>query len=233
MAEINMSGNKDLMLHHIPKSPQTGTAIEPLEQSCIFMRTNEESKALSLLEKHNELIHNWKNTYGNSIANVAAWHGCIGVLNYLKSLRLPFDLDSLSVMGARHLGVLKFLHENNMLKINAKGEHGTTPLQQACNIADNILGIKMDEELVPECLERINFLVANGADIEQRNDNNRTAIMGAAFIGAYPIVDLLLKYKANCSLDVRCDAGKSTIDYAFGEYTKNLILNNLINADCE
>jgi ankyrin repeat protein len=212
----------------INESPLESTPIEPLERACIYMRTKEEDKALFLLKKHNELIHDWKNKYGNSIANVAAWNGCIGILSFLKNLRFCFDLESLSVMGARHLSVLKFLKDNNILQVNAKGDGGTTPLQQACNIADNILGFKMDEELIPECLERIHFLIANGADIDQRNDSNRTALMGAAYIGAYPIVQLLLEYGANCSPDIRCEQGKSTIDYAFGEYTENLIRNSLI-----
>lgn len=197
-------------------------ALDPLEQASVYMRTNEEEKALVLLKKHSQLIISWVNKYGNSIANIAAWNGCVSVLKYLNSLSIDFDSITLSVMGARHLNVLEWLHENQLLVVNAQGDHGTTPLQQACNIADSI-GFKFDEELVPNCLERIRYLIAVGADIDQLNSNKRTALMSAAYIGAYPVVELLLSCGANCSPGIRCDKGKSTMDYAFGEYTENLI----------
>jgi len=83
---------------------------------------------------------------------------------------------TISVMGARHLEVLS---------PNAQAEHGTTPLQQACNIADDF-GIKCDETLVPECLERIRYLISLGADVNQRNANGRNAIMGGCIYRSIP-----------------------------------------------
>jgi ankyrin repeat protein len=223
-----MDFNNGFNLPKQPKQPkQPKIALDPLEQASVYMRKNEEENALFLLKKHSQLILSWENKYGNSIANIAAWNGCVSVLKYLSSLSFNFDLITLSVMGARHLNVLEWLHENQLLVVNAQGNHGTTPLQQACNIADS-LGFKFDEELVPSCLERIRYLIAVGADIEQLNSNKRTALMSAAHIGAYPVVDLLLSCGANCSPSVRCDKGKSTIDYAFGEHTENLIRKALI-----
>lgn len=199
----------------------------PLEQASVHMRLNEEGKALYIIKENSELVHNWQNQYGNSIANIAAWNGCVEVLKHLQKSSFQFQRNTISVMGARHLKVLKFLFEHELLSPNAQGERGTTPLQQACNIAD-FSGTTFDEALVPECLQRIRYLISLGANVNQRNADGRTATMGAAYIGAYPLVELLIHSGAECSPDVRCNQNKSTIDYAFGEYTEKLIRNSLV-----
>lgn len=201
--------------------------IHPLEQASIHMRLNEENKALYLVSQNSESIHGWKNKYGNTIANIAAWNGCVEVLKHLQQCGYKFQKDTISVMGARHLNVLKFLSVQKILSPNAQGDHGTTPLQQACNISGEY-GIKFQEDLVPECLERINYLISLGADVNQRNADGRTAIMGAAYIGAYPLVELLIDLGADCSPNMRCNQNKSVIDYAYDEHTKSLIRNSLM-----
>lgn len=200
----------------------------PLEQASIHIRLNEENEALVIIKKNLDMVQEWRNQYGNSIGHIAAWNGCVGVLECLYQYGFEFDINAISVIGARHLKVIKFMCGYGIFNANAKAEHGTTPLQQACNIADSI-GYKFDEDLVPESLERIRYLIDLGADVNQRNSDGRTAVMGAAYIGAYPLVELLIQYGADCSGSIRCNRNKSTIDYAFGEYTKNIIRQSLIS----
>ncbi|WP_338853974.1 ankyrin repeat domain-containing protein (plasmid) [Alteromonas macleodii] len=200
----------------------------PMEKASIHMRLNEESEALKIIKQNIYMVQEWKNQYGNSIGNIAAWNGCVEVLECLYQNGFEFDINTVSVIGARHLKVIKFLNGYGIFNANAQAEHGTTPLQQACNIADAI-GYKFDEDLVSESLKRIRYLIALGVDVNQRNSDGRTAVMGAAYIGAYPLVELLIEYGADCSGNIRCNRNKSTIDYAFGEYTENIIRQSLIS----
>lgn len=212
--------DKPMAEHHVENSL--------FEQVIQTMRAGDDNGAVSILH-HSDLdtLKSYRDKNSNSIADIAAWHGCVNVLSFLHEIKFSFDTDKISVMGARHIRTLRFLTSKGILNPKAKDQDtGTTPLQQACNIADSI-GVKMDENLVPECLEKIKFLVEAGADLNATNHHGRTAIMGAAYIGAYPAVKLLLELGADASPSVRCQDGKSVIDYAFGPHTESIIRHHL------
>ena len=198
---------------------------EFFEEVARIMRLGSDDSACSMLLRCNiNTIKDYRNKYGNSIADIAAWNGCVKVLSFLCDIKFSFDTDKISVMGARRIRILRFLLSKGILNPNARDKDtGTTPLQQACNIAEESFGIKMDENLVPECLEKIAFLVKAGAKLNATNNEGRNALMGAAYIGAYPVVTLLLNLGADASPSTRCLNGKSAIDYAFGSYTESII----------
>ena len=104
----------------------------------------------------------------------------------------------------------------------AKGEDGFTPLQQATNVSSSFY-LVVDREVEAVRLGCIEFLLQNGADVNGTNDFGRTAAMGAAYIGASVILELLLRYGADVSDNLRCNEGKSTLDYADDEDTVALL----------
>ena len=210
------------------ESSASKEAIHPLEIACRYIRQKEEAEAIKILHEHQAIIHGWKNKYDNSIVNVAAWNGCVEVLKYLATISAPiFDDPETSVFGARSIKVLEFLNERGLLKPNAIGKHGTTPLQQACNASEHFIP-RADETLIPERLLCIDYLVNAGADVNALNDDGRTAAMGAAYIGAHQFVTRLVELGADISPSIRCNKGKSTIDYAMGEETTLVIRRILI-----
>ncbi|OUV22853.1 MAG: hypothetical protein CBC55_02115 [Gammaproteobacteria bacterium TMED95] len=156
------------------------------------------------------------------MAAVAAWNGNVWFLEKMHESGLDLSHPNISIYGARHLPVLEFLLSSGNLDVNAKGEDGFTPLQQATNVSSSFY-LVVDREVEAVRLGCIEFLLQNGADVNASNDFGRTAAMSAAYIGASVILELLLRYGADASDNLRCNEGKSTLDYADGEDTVALL----------
>lgn len=200
---------------------------EPLEHACRLIRSSNYNEAIKVIDCHKDEATYWVNSYGNHLSYVAAWNGATIVLDYLKKISAFMDSDSLSVVGARHLRVLEWLQKHKLLDANAQCEGGTTPLQQSCNCTTQ-MGLLVDHEAVQERLQCMRFLLEHGADIDTVNDDGRTAIMGAAFIGAELFVQYFLEMGASVSPHIRCVKDKSAIDYASTPGVETLIRRNLL-----
>lgn len=200
------------------EQPKTEIPLHPLEKACQHIRENDTLSALGILQEHRDSLYTWRSKYDNTIVNIAAWHGCVDVLDYLftTDARIFNNPDELTVFSSRHIRTLEFLSSKGLLRPNGKAVHGTTPLQQACNAADHF-GFKVQKDLIPERLLCIEYLINAGADVNATNDDGRTAAMGAACIGACPFIDLLVRFGADVSDNIRCREGKTTLHYAFGD----------------
>lgn len=193
---------------------------ELIELCCHLTRTLENEK---LKEKLNELDDiNMLNKYGNHLAFIAAWNKNIEILELLinnKDVEIP---SVVSLAGARHLDVLHYLDSKNLLDVTAKDENGFTPLQQAINLRNPSCPFgSLEVDLVDERYDCVEFLLENGANVDDQNDFGRTAIMGAANINWHDMVELLIEFGA--STNIICKDGKKAEDYASNEELKTII----------
>jgi ankyrin repeat protein len=195
--------------------------ISDVDAVCVLIRAGDIDYAMKIIKESGISIAKKLNTQGNAIADVAAWNGKVSMLEKLLDLGVDINTPGVNVMGARHIDVLRMLDSTGNLSPNVQGEHGTTPLQQACNV-DTPFGFVHPEEELPR-LECIKFLLDKGADIDATNDFGRTAIMGAAYISADRIVRLLIERGADTSQGKRCSQGKSVIEWAGSEDTVSII----------
>lgn len=188
----------------------------------ILLRAGDEKIAWQFVKESDFKIAQKKNKQDNTVAAVAAWNGNVWFLEKMHESGLDLSHPNISIYGARHLPVLEFLLSSGNLDVNAKGEDGFTPLQQATNVSSSFYPV-VDREVEAVRLGCIEFLLQNGADVNASNDFGRTAAMSAAYIGASVILELLLRYGADASDNLRCNEGKSTLDYADGEDTVALL----------
>ena len=200
--------------------------ISDVDAVCVLIRAGDIDDALRIIMKSGIDIAKKLNEQGNVIADVAAWNGEISILGKLLNLGVDINTPNVNVMGARHIDVLRMLDSTGNLSPNIQGDHGTTPLQQACNV-DKSFGWPHPDEEYPR-LECIEFLLDKGAAIDAVNDFGRTAIMGAAYANAVHIVRLLIKRGADVSSSKRCSQDKSAIEWAGSEETQSIIKAALV-----
>ncbi len=165
---------------------------------------------------------------------------------FILFLYVTVGFSQTDIFSIARKGTAKQMHsflEKNPSKINAKNEHGFTPLI-ICSYANNleVAKVLLDKKADPNILsdmgtalmaatyknniEIAKILLQNKADVNITDAKGTTALHYATLFNYYPMVKILMQYNAKRNLkDVH---NKTAVDYAI-EMKSTRILKLLNN----
>lgn len=207
------------------------------------MMKNEIFFEISKLLVQNGIDVNAQDNDGWTALMAASYHGQFGIMEFLiengADVNIAENNDNTALIFASSLGhfeIVKFLVENGA-DINAENKDGKTALDKAeeenVEIKEFLIsaGAKYARPLIKFVqigdLDKIKECLANGIDVNEKDNDGWTALMFASSNGDLEIVKLLLTKGAN--VNIKDNDGRTALMYAsyngYFEIVKCLINN--------